>query len=108
MSRGFEPFTSLNAVTAIGAGSARDLEDVYRAHTLIATATGNPVGWQIKLEGSHDGTNFAQLAVVNGAGNGPVVVSASSDIVQHVRASLSSLSGGTSPTVTATIATEGD
>jgi hypothetical protein len=108
------PFTSLNAATATGPGASRDLETVGGYHGMIAWSTGSPATAQVTLEGSHDGSNWVILGTGVNATGGPasLIVPSSSTpgnpglLVRYVRANLTSLSGGSSPTVTATIASD--
>ena len=67
--------------------------------------------WTVVLEGSHDGSAWLSLGQVSGSSAGPVSVTApTSDIpgtlVRYVRANLTALTGGSTPTVTATIASD--
>ena len=102
------PFVSLNAATATGAGDSRDLEGSFDHHTLIVSSTGG-ASINVALEGSHDGTTWVTLA---NAASGQVTVpnsgAATGPLIRYVRANLTMLSGGSSPTVTATIASETD
>lgn len=97
------PFVSLNAATATGAGASRDLEGVYTRHTLAVSVTGGPESLQVRLEGSHDGINWH---VLSGTFASTGFYTADSHLVRYVRANFISISGGSSPTVTATIASE--
>lgn len=99
------PFTSLNSVAANGTGASKDLESVFATHTLIATVTGGATAGRVKLEGSHDGSNWAVLAqTATFDGSTEYLLDYTGSLVRYVRAELVSLGGGTSPTVTATIA----
>lgn len=98
------PATSLSAVTATGAGTTILLTTPALNHTMQVVTTGNPTRVIVSLEGSHDGTNWFPMAVLNTQDH-PVPFATSNVLaVQNVRANLLDLSGGTSPTVTATIA----
>lgn len=107
MARDFDPFSSLSGATSPAAGTARDLEGVYRDLTMCVVTSGSPTNWSVSLEGSHDGVNWAGLASVGNSGT-PLFVSVNTHLVRHIRANLNSLSGGSSPTVTATIATDSE
>lgn len=96
------PFTSLNAATTTGAGASKDLEEVLATHLAIVEITGNPSSVTIVLEGSHDGSRWVYLGQV--ANFNGVTAIAGAGAVRHIRANLTTLTGGTSPTVTATIA----
>lgn len=99
------PFASLDAATATGPGASRDLESLFRVITMAMSTTGSPSTVAIDLEGSHDGTNWFQLI---GGTPSQGAVSIGTHLVRHVRANLKTLTGGSSPTVTATIAVGGD
>lgn len=94
------PFTSLSGVSVIGAGTSRDLERLCRQFTMVVSGTSGG-GFTIVLEGSHDGTAWVSLATSGGT---PTAVTVSTHWVRHIRANLTTLYGGPSPTVTATIA----
>lgn len=106
------PFTSLNAATAVGPGESLDLEGSFGYHTMIVTATSGAGSWNVTLEGSHDDVNWVALSgtqypnavtVPPSSGfQGGLNVGA---LVRYVRANLTSL-GGTTPTITATIASQ--
>ncbi|MFJ1539298.1 hypothetical protein ACIODS_12215 [Micromonospora chalcea] len=99
------PFTSLNAATSTGVGVARDYETSLRYHTIHVTVAGSPNGANVSLEGSHDGQRWFLLGAVGvGTGQTQAVRTVNEHFVRYVRANLTDLSGGTSPTVTATIA----
>ena len=105
------PFTSLDAAAATGAGASRDLEALSGHHTMVVSSTGSPSSVSVILEGSHDGSVWVQLGTAVGAG--PSVRTVPGDgvlehLVRFVRANLVTLSGGSSPTVTATIASDID
>jgi len=97
------PFTILNAVTATGTSAAKDLEGVGSTFDILLFTTGSPSTVTVLLEGSHDGTNWYQIT-------NPAVtlstphVAVTGYLFRFVRASLTTLTGGSSPTVTATVA----
>lgn len=97
------PFTSLGAATSVGPGSSRDLEDVLRTHTMFVTVTGSPSGVLVRLQLSHDGLNWHSIDSVSG---GDGVVTSADHLARYVRADVATLSGGSSPTVTTTIASQ--
>lgn len=104
------PFTSLNAATTTGAGSSRDLGELADHHTMLFTVTGG-ASWTIVLEGSHDDTHWLSLGQGSGSSAGPIEVTVPTTalpgtLVRYVRANLTALTGGSSPTVTATIASD--
>lgn len=94
------PFVSLDAATATGPGAEKDLEGSYGTHFMMTASTGDP-DYQVDFEGSHDGVTWLSLGAANQPGS--TIVQLVNTPLRFVRANLSSLSGGTSPTVTATI-----
>lgn len=103
------PITSLNAVTATGVGTGIDLSR-FASNTnsigLYVSTTGSPTAVSITIEMSpDDGTTWFSLqssalsATAATCQNYSIPPGAS-----KVRARLNTLTGGTSPTVTATIA----
>jgi hypothetical protein len=102
-------FTSLNAATAVGPGAPKTFDDLQANVTMQVVVTGAPTSFEVDLEVSLDGFNWVAVnnsthtpwigTLYPGAMNGMVVLA--------VRANLVALVGGTSPTVTAIIATEG-
>lgn len=102
VSGGSGPNTSLNAVTAPGAGSVTDLGVVRSVHSMQTSVTGSPSAATVNLEGSLNGTLWATLATSTSTTSD--VQTASGKAVRYVRANLTTLTGGTAPTVTALIA----
>jgi len=97
------PFTILNAVTATGLGASKDLEGVGSTFDILLFTTGSPTTVTVSLEGSHDGTNW--YAITNPVATLSVPhVSITGFLFRFVRANLITLTGGSSPTVTATVA----
>ncbi len=102
-----EAFTSLNAATATGpgdvaaVGGAAPLGGVPRKIAWEKRVTGAPTAVQVDIEGSLDNSNWYQLDTENTTGN------TFREITQRgakfIRARLVTLTGGTSPTVTAKI-----
>ncbi len=102
-----EAFTSLNAATGTGAGDVAAiggpaaLGGVPRKLSWEVRVTGAPTAIQVDLEGSLDNTNWYQIDTYN------VVANTLRQVVdkgaKFVRANLVTLTGGTSPTVTAKI-----
>jgi len=99
------PLTSLNAATATGPGAVKDLEGSFDFHTIFVHSTGG-ASWSVTLEGSHDGVNWDAMATVTYSGNIDTMTPVSGLLVRYVRANLISLTGGTSPTITASIASK--
>jgi len=93
---------SLDAATSPTVGAAGFFDVPKAKFSMQVEVTGSPTSISLELDGTIDGVNFffmgqwspgqAFLAVINAC------------VVKGVRANLTSLSGGTSPTVTATIA----
>lgn len=98
------PFTSLNAATSTGPGTSRDLERPTRLFTMVVSATGSPSSVSVDLEGSLDGSFWFALVRRNDIGAATVGDSAGAHFVRYVRANALTLSGGSSPTLTAVIA----
>lgn len=97
------PFTTLDAVTANTNGVAKDLEGTFRTHSLFVFVTGDPTHYTVGLQGSHDGIHWTGGPGINDGGS-TAYVTTDDHLYRYVRANLSNLSGGSSPTVTATIA----
>ncbi len=97
-----QPAVSLDGATSAGPGETVDLGRNYAKHTAIVTATSSPTNVEVGLEFSHDGTNWARFNSANGS-SFPFAVH-TERVARYVRANLLTLSGGSSPTVTATIA----
>ena len=106
------PFTSLDAATSSGAGTARDLESVARNHTVFVRidgmAPGPGISTTVGLEGSHDGATWYNLGsfTSGGSGSGSVLgtFQVSTYLVRYLRARLDLSAGTTVSGVTATIA----
>lgn len=95
--------TSLNAVTANGNGSTIDFVCARSNITVVVTATGAPAAGTVTLQVSHDGVNWFATATTATAGATVTSGTLSNGAWRYARAVLSALSGGTSPTVTATL-----
>lgn len=97
------PFVSLSAANSTGPGAVRDFEGAVRDITMVVSTTGAPSSCSVALEGSHDQTSW--FSVRNGTGTStPTAFSnLGTDWFRYARANLTALSGGSSPTVTATI-----
>lgn len=102
-SSGSGPYTSLNAATATGPGAVTDLGVVRSVHTMQTTVTGAPTGVNVNLEGSLSSTGPWLVLVASTSTTGDVQT-ASNKAVRYIRANLTTLTGGTAPTVTALIA----
>lgn len=108
------PFTSLDTATAVGPGASEDLGGAYDHHTMVVFKTGGGAV-SVRLEGSHDDVNWFSLGTVGfsspSADEAMVLTAAPvsgspGHLVRYLRAYWVNLAGGTSPTVTATIATD--
>lgn len=98
------PFNSLDAATATGAGTSKDLEESKSDHFMIVSLTGGPSTISVDLEGSHDGSMWVVLANASTGAGATRTASVVGKPVRYVRANLVELSGGTSPTASVTIA----
>lgn len=94
----------LSGATATGAGSSKTLRKAHRTHVLQVTITGGPSSVIVALEGSLNGTNWDSLgSITMSAGQlsaGVGILHVVDKPVYFVRANLTTLSGGTAPTVT--------
>lgn len=92
---------SLDVATLVGAGAVASFDVPKSKFAMQVDVTGSPTSVVVVLEGTIDGVNFFSLKTW--ASGDPV-----SDINVHVataiRANLTTLSGGASPTVTAWVA----
>lgn len=102
---GIGSMTALSAVTSTGAGTALDLGAAYGKFALQVKHTGSPATVIVTIEGSVNGTDYMTI------GTWTAVSQANGDIIfvtdkpcAYVRANLTTLTGGTAPTVTATLA----
>ena len=99
-------YTLLNAATATGAGVSQKLPATPDKHTVQATMGGTVVATAVTvdLEGSLDDTTFAALASHAFTSAEITAEAAIFHVVnapaKYVRANLTTLTGGTAPTVT--------
>ncbi len=99
------PTKSLDAVGATGDGTTVTFFSPQSAIAMQVSWTSNPSAVVATLLGSLDGTNFITLATFDtGAGdtNGGIKFSTGKPVIA-VKAHLTTLTGGTTPKVTATI-----
>jgi hypothetical protein len=102
-----EAFTSLNAATATGAGDvaavagSAALGGVPKKIAWEVRVTGSPSAMQVDLEGSLDNSNWYQIDTYNTVAN--TLRQVVDKAAKFVRARLVTLTGGSSPTVTARI-----
>lgn len=96
-------FTSLNAATANGPGTAVDFGRPVMDVSVEVTTTGSPTGGTVTLLVSEDGTTFVASTATVTVGANPATVTLSNVGWRYARTDLSGLTGGTSPTVTAKV-----
>jgi len=95
---------SLNAVTSTGPGGVLTFHEPKSNVSMQVIVTGSPSECVVDLQGSLDGSNFFGMSsVLTGS---PSCALAAFPIL-YLRASLRTLSGGSSPTVTAIVAAAG-
>lgn len=93
------PARRLTVLTTNGSTQAVTLDGVYRTFAFQSVITGTPTSFTLTYQGSLDGTNWYTLGTTTStAGEGTFVVDKPA---QFVRATLSALTGGTSPTISA-------
>ena len=93
---------SLDAATTTGPGSVISFDEPKSSISLQVTTTGNPT-YTVVVEVSLDGFHFFSGGGRTSDGITPMGLGAPTPVVA-ARANLTSLSGGTSPTVTAFVA----
>lgn len=96
------PAASLDAATATGPGRTLDANGLVNTGSLMVTGTGGGT-WSVDLEASLDGINWSTQGTYTQASAGGLQ-NISPDTVRYLRANLTALSGGSSPTVTCVIA----
>lgn len=95
------PAIRTTAQTANGSTTSVDLGAVYRTFTFQSIVTGTPTSFTNTYQGSLDNVNWYTLVASTAvAGEAQFVVDKPA---QYVRATLSALVGGTSPTITAIV-----
>lgn len=99
------PAISLNAATGIGAGSVVNFSWPRRNISMQVVYTSNPSPVKVTLEGTIDGTDWFILATFDtgAASVNKDIVYADNVTVLSARANLVTLTGGTTPAVTASI-----
>lgn len=86
------------ALTANGSTGAADLGTACRTFTFQSVTTGTPTSFTLTYQGSLDNVNWFTLgSSTAAAGDAQFVIDKPA---QYVRATLSALTGGTSPTIT--------
>lgn len=100
-----QAFASLNAATSTGAGASIDFSRPRRNLSMQVVFTSNPSPVKVTLEGTIDGTDWFTLATFDtgASSNNKDIISADIVSVLSARANLITLTGGTTPNVTATI-----
>lgn len=94
--------TALAGVTAPGPSNPIDFGSAMSSFTMQSVVTGAPTAVSLVLEGSLDGANWATLATSTSVTGDQQYATGKPQ--RFVRARLATLTGGTSPTVTAFIA----
>lgn len=97
-------FTSLSDIAAPETGTERQLGKPTAHHTMLVFVTGNPISYTVALEGSHDSFNWTRIGTLQGQTGGIYTTLPTTHLITWVRATLVELTGGITPTVTATIA----
>lgn len=98
---GTPPFVSLNAVTATGNGNSVNFGHAYDDWMVQIETTGAPASISVDFQGCLDGVNFHKIgASITATG---LTVFATQPLVA-ARLVLNTLTGGTSPTVSGTLA----
>lgn len=112
------PFRTLDTATSTGPGATVDLEGMACRFGVQAIVTGSPSSIAFIIEGSLDGSNWDSIAFPNSTLTGGGLVTFGDNpydpgdgggtqfakYVRYVRANLTTLSGGSSPTVTVWLA----
>ena len=93
-------FRSLDAVTSTGTSDTLIFRQVPETWTVQTTTTGTPTTVTIDVEGSMDGETFHQVAQHTVSGTGDLFHVVNTPL-RYIRLNLTTLTGGTSPTVTA-------
>lgn len=99
---------SLVAATATGAGQALVFDSPKRAHFGFQISwTGSPSSIEVQLEVTIDGTNWVSIGTFTSNGSTPAsgaIQTSETGPVMGTRLNLTGLSGGSSPTVSGSIA----
>lgn len=112
------PFVALNAASSTGPGPVMDLNGTANEFTVFSISTGSPTSLNLHFEGSHDGINWFNMYLgLNAPATGEAIstqywengcantgFTRPKPHARFVRMNLITLTGGTSPTVTATVA----
>ena len=111
------PWVALSGVTGTGASTSVDLGGVSNEFTMNLVITGSPSSLDVRLQGSHDDVNWFTILESTTTGSHPLSTEFTlgeettgtpdrryRPHARYVRAIVNTLSGGSSPTVTASIA----
>jgi hypothetical protein len=98
-------FKLLDAATGTGASASLALRKIVEGHTVQINITGSPTAVTVDIEGSLDNSNWSRvLTSAMSAAEltaGTSIAHVEDKPVRFVRLNLITLTGGTSPTVTA-------
>jgi len=97
-------FKLLDAVTGTGASTAITMRKINEDHSIQINITGTPTAVTVTLEGSLDGVLFSTILTTAMSAGELTATTALAHIadkpLRFVRANLTVLTGGSSPTVT--------
>ncbi|HEV8061094.1 MAG TPA: hypothetical protein VGP68_14535 [Gemmataceae bacterium] len=103
---GFTPNLALNAVAANTTSAATVLGSIHSKLSMQVVLTGAPSGGTVMLQGSLDGVNFDTAGLVTFTigtdASGAIKLSVDKPVYAY-RVVLAGLTGGTNPTVSATV-----
>lgn len=101
-------FVSLNAANATGPGGSFQYQLPRSIHTMQVSFTGGSPTVQVAFEGTVDGTNWKQFGLFDTGAGGVSgdIVTISEQPLMAIRANLLTLTGGSSPTVTAQLSSD--
>lgn len=101
-------FTSLESVTEPTVGESRQLNKTTAHHTMIVTVEGTPTNVVVYMEISHDNVRWIRTNQFQSNQSGLVTTIATGNLAAFVRANLTTLTGGTDPHVSVSVASEDD
>jgi hypothetical protein len=84
-------FTSLLPVSAPATGTSQALAKTTAHHTIMVVVDGPARTCDVVLQGSHDGTNWTDIARVNSPTGGLATTQATAHLMGYVRARLATL-----------------
>jgi hypothetical protein len=91
-----------SATTVPTTGAVVDYGEYKATHTFVATLTGSPSSYNVGCYLSQDGVNWFAAGSISSIGTPTLHVGGR--VARYARVDLTALSGGTSPTVSATVA----